>query len=306
MVNYIEVIKRISSACADSEEIISIDLLAPSEVVCFYLSTTYSLTVNNIYEIKGNSANLTNLDYFNSIYSFCFKHNPRYIFLPSTVLGRGLAAWLGAKFKCGVIADVSTLTYEGSKFIYQRITSTQSIDVVSNIICTAFPEITTVRGTPTAVTSTMNKCMNSTKQLLPHYRKGVTILSRNPYVCSANMNKVIIGVGRGLSSYELKLIQIFASKKNILIMGSKPVVEDGILSKDKQIGQTGVYINADVYIAVGISGAPQHIIGIVDCKKIIAINCDEKAPIHRFCDISICKKAGEVFRPLVPDWGEQR
>ena len=102
----------------------------------------------------------------------------------------------------------------------------------------------------------------------------------------------------------LKNKEGFAKLENLAnIMGAKIgatrlAVEAGFASSSIQIGQTGQSVAADLYIAFGISGAIQHLCGIKNCKKIIAINNDPNAPIFNHCDIGIVDDAFSVIKEL--------
>ena len=101
-----------------------------------------------------------------------------------------------------------------------------------------------------------------------------------------------------MSEYELELIKEFANIHNIHLMGSRPVVENNILNRENQIGQSGRSISAKLYVAIGISGAPQHLVGIRNCKKIIAINIDKNALIHEYANYSFVCSAKYFFERI--------
>ncbi|WP_049984301.1 electron transfer flavoprotein subunit alpha/FixB family protein [Halorubrum sp. BV1] len=114
---------------------------------------------------------------------------------------------------------------------------------------------------------------------------------------------VLVSVGRGIGEEEnLEVVEALADALGATLSASRPIVDNGWLPKNRQVGQSGKVVTPDVYVAVGISGAVQHVAGMKGADTIIAINTDPTAPIFDIADYGIVGDLFDVVPALVDEF----
>ena len=217
-----------------------------------------------------------------------------HIFFPATAAGKNAAPRVAAKLDASQISDVIAIdsadTFQHPIYAGNAIATVQSIDpvIVATIRTTAFDAARAEGGN--AVIETAAAVADS--GLSTFIRRQVAVSDR-PELTAA---RVVVSGGRGLGSKEnFALLDPLAEKLGAAVGASRAAVDSGYAPNDWQVGQTGKIVAPELYIAVGISGAIQHLAGMKDSKVIVAVNKDADAPVFGVADYGL---VGDLFEVL--------
>ncbi len=222
-----------------------------------------------------------------------------HLLAPATTSGKnimpGVAALLDVAQISEIISVESADTFQRPIYAGNAIATVQSLDAIKvlTVRTTGFDE-TAVAGSA-EIEAVATVCDSGKSRFVTEE----VVASERPELTSA---KVIISGGRGMGNGEnFSLLEAVADKLGAAVGASRAAVDAGFVSNDMQVGQTGKIVAPELYIAVGISGAIQHLAGMKDSKVIVAINKDEDAPIFSIADYGLVADLFEV----VPQLAEQ-
>lgn len=226
-----------------------------------------------------------------------------HILAPATNFGKDLAPRIAALLDIAQISDVISIvtadTFKRPIYAGNIIETVQSSDKIKllTIRSTAFDKV--VQGDTCFVESKSPKDTNCRTEFI---REELTKSDR-PELTTASY---VISGGRGVGSAEnFTLLEELADTLGGAVGASRAAVDAGFVSNDYQVGQTGKIVAPDIYFAIGISGAIQHLAGMKDSKIIVAINKDEEAPIFEVADYGLVADLFQAVPELINSLGNR-
>ena len=226
--------------------------------------------------------------------------SPKVIAFASTESTKDILGALAANLNAGVVADVSSFSIDGDKVVAQR--PMMAAKIMGNVDVSGNTIVVSVRS------GSYDLKVNPTESEIMELSSGIAendlrstlreIITATGETIDLNEAEAIVAAGQGVKDEEAKqLITELATALNAGVGASRALTEAGIYDPSLQIGQTGKVVSPQLYIAVGISGAIQHVAGMANSKVIVAINKDADAPIFEVADYGI---VGDLYKILPP------
>jgi electron transfer flavoprotein alpha subunit len=226
-----------------------------------------------------------------------------HVLAPATAIGKNTLPRVAAKLDVAQVSDImkviSADTFERPIYAGNAVATVQSHDVIKviTIRTTGFDPVANVGGN-----ASIEKITATSDQNVSTFISKEVNQSNRPELSAA---KVVVSGGRGLGSAEKyhELLEPLADKLGAALGASRAAVDAGYVPNDYQVGQTGKIVAPQLYIAVGISGAIQHLAGMKDSKIIVAINKDADAPIFGVADYGLVADLFTAIPELISELG---
>lgn len=248
--------------------------------------------------------------YAKSIYTIVQRYDPEIVLFGATSIGRDLAPRLAARIHTGLTADCTGLAIDEETRLLRMTRPAFGGNLMATIVCQNFrPQMATVR--PGVMTPMEND--NDRKGEVIMEDVGLTDADMNVKIIEVAKEekkklditeaRVLVSGGRGLGGPEgFDLLAELAEAMEGEISSSRASVDAGWIEKARQVGQTGKTVRPDIYFALGISGAIQHLAGMEESGLIIAINKSDSAPIFDVADLGIVGDLNKVLPKLIEQY----
>ena len=254
---------------------------------------------------EQNLAQYTSDAYLAAVDSIIKTNKPWMLFIPSTCLGRDLAPKLAARLKTPFLADVSGIEVGNNEVIFHR--PVYGGRLMSAVTCAGEkPWIVTLRPRAFEKTESAQKTAKMEKPAVAIPASNIRTIIKGVEKTQKGLGlteaDIIVSGGRGMKGPEnFKILEELAGILGGVVGASGAAVDAGWMPHSAQVGQTGKVVSPKLYIACGISGAPQHLAGMSTSKCIVAINKDPDAPIFKAADYGVVGDIFEVVPMLIKE-----
>ena len=265
--------------------------------------------VAKVYDVESAKLEPYTPDAFaHALRQFLEKHPARLVLMPHTYQVRDFVPKLATALKTTAISDVIGCKYEGGKLLFTR-QMFQGKFVADVSFAGTGPCFATFQngsyradkaeaGAAPAPVETVNVDVpdsvvrNKPQEVFKEAKQAVDLTQA----------EIIVSVGRGIKEQKnIELAQQLAAALGGELAASRPICDNGWLPMDRQIGSSGQTVAPKLYLALGISGAIQHIVGMKGARSIVAINKDSEAPIFEIADFAVVGNLFDVVPPLIEE-----
>ncbi|SDC36571.1 electron transfer flavoprotein subunit alpha/FixB family protein [Natrinema hispanicum] len=229
---------------------------------------------------------------------------PQYVLTPNSVNGLDYAPAVANDLDLPVVTDTVELEADGETLVATREMYGGKVETTTELEGDA---VVTIRGAEwPAAEGTGDAAIEAFDADIDEDTVGSTVTGFEE-VGGGDVDiseaELLVSVGRGIEEEEnLEMIRELADALDATLSSSRPIVDNGWLPKNRQVGQSGKVVTPDVYIAIGISGAVQHVAGMKGSDTIVAINTDPNAPIMDIADYAIVDDLFDVVPELIDEF----
>ncbi|HWW23948.1 MAG TPA: electron transfer flavoprotein subunit alpha/FixB family protein [Edaphobacter sp.] len=223
---------------------------------------------------------------------------PAYVLFPHTYQVRDFAPALATRFKQVLISDVIAI-HDGPVFVRQLLQGKLNADYrqTGDGPCFVSVQAGTFRAEEQQNTAVAMEIFTPTLESTQIRNKPGELFRESAQTVDLSVAPVIVSVGRGIGEQEnIGIVEELAAALGAELAASRPICDNGWLPMERQVGSSGQTVSPKLYLAVGISGAIQHLVGMKGSKAVVAINKDENAPIFEVADYGV---VGDLFE-VVP------
>ena len=265
--------------------------------------------VAKVYDIESPKLEPYTPDAFaQALKEFLAKHPAKLVLMPHTYQVRDFIPKLATALKTTAISDVIGFKYEGGKLVFTR-----------QMFQGKFVADVVFAGTGTCFATFQNGAFRADKAeagaspapveaVSVEVPEGVVrnrpqeVFKEAKQAVDLTQAEIIVSVGRGIKEQKnIDLAQQLATALGGEIAASRPICDNGWLPMDRQIGSSGQTVTPKLYLALGISGAIQHIVGMKGSRSIVAINKDSEAPIFEIADYAVVGNLFDIVPPLIEE-----
>lgn len=265
----------------------------PEELICYGADVVY------LVEEKALERYITH-PYQRVVCDLIQENKPEVVLFSCTDTGMDLAPRVACELRTGLSAHCVDLKVDKDK--RQLLQICPYFDYMATIVTDTKPQMATVQSgivpLPERDVTRQGKTVRIKLEIAPGDVEIVAVEARKEKDTERIEDaQVIVAVGRGVK--DLQSVQKLASVLKGVLGATQPVTDTGLLPPWRMIGQTGKTVHPKLYIACGISGAGQHIVGMQNSGTIVAVNTDEKAPIFKVADYGIVGDVSKVIPALI-------
>ncbi len=241
--------------------------------------------------------------YSQVIYQAIMTYRPSIVLFGATTIGRDLAPRLSARLNTGLTADCTKLEISEEKELLMTRPAFGG-NLMATIACSDHrPQMSTVRPGVMQKIQRDPSRKGTVTEMKPEFNESkfkvklIEDVKEDKGMIDISEAKILVSGGRGVGTQNgFDMLYDLASVLGAEVSASRAMVDAGVIAHDRQVGQTGKTVRPDLYFAMGISGAIQHLAGMEESEFIVAINKDKFAPIFKVADVGI---VGDV-KKIVP------